>query len=301
MNEDADLAAEAFRAGASAYLLKRSAASELLTAIREVMRGALVRDAAHHRGAGWLAPARRRHAAEPRTDAAAAGSAAAARRGPLDEGGGQPPQPHAADGGVPQVPNDGAAQGQVDARSSSSMPSSTTSSERGPAAIRVLLVDDNQAMLARAAAVLAAACVVVGQAQDGACSAGRGGDAWCRTSSCSTSRCRGCPASRSRRALRARRFDGRRSCSSPFTRTPSSIEAAQAAGGIGYVVKARLGFRPAARGARSTRRRPFVSVAALNPTRPVTAALDARSRPPTIPPAPGRPECPRAPDPRGWL
>ena len=39
MNEDADLAAEAFRAGASAYLLKRSAASELLAAIREVMKG----------------------------------------------------------------------------------------------------------------------------------------------------------------------------------------------------------------------------------------------------------------------
>jgi DNA-binding NarL/FixJ family response regulator len=39
MNEDPDLAAEAFRAGASAYLLKRSAASELTTAIREVMKG----------------------------------------------------------------------------------------------------------------------------------------------------------------------------------------------------------------------------------------------------------------------
>jgi len=39
MNEDPDLAAEAFRAGASAYLLKRSAASELLLAIREVMMG----------------------------------------------------------------------------------------------------------------------------------------------------------------------------------------------------------------------------------------------------------------------
>jgi DNA-binding NarL/FixJ family response regulator len=39
MNEDADLAAEAFRVGASAYLLKRSAASELATAIREVMLG----------------------------------------------------------------------------------------------------------------------------------------------------------------------------------------------------------------------------------------------------------------------
>jgi DNA-binding NarL/FixJ family response regulator len=39
MNEDPDLAAEAFRAGASAYLLKRSAASELATAIREAMQG----------------------------------------------------------------------------------------------------------------------------------------------------------------------------------------------------------------------------------------------------------------------
>jgi len=38
MNEDPYLAAEAFRAGASGYLLKRSAASELLTAIREVIR-----------------------------------------------------------------------------------------------------------------------------------------------------------------------------------------------------------------------------------------------------------------------
>jgi DNA-binding NarL/FixJ family response regulator len=39
MNEDPDLAAEAFRAGASGYLLKRSAASELPKAIREVMYG----------------------------------------------------------------------------------------------------------------------------------------------------------------------------------------------------------------------------------------------------------------------
>lgn len=39
MNEDADLAAEAFRSGASGYLLKRSAASELGTSIREVMQG----------------------------------------------------------------------------------------------------------------------------------------------------------------------------------------------------------------------------------------------------------------------
>ena len=39
MNEDPDLAAEAFRSGASAYLLKRSAGAELLTAIRESLKG----------------------------------------------------------------------------------------------------------------------------------------------------------------------------------------------------------------------------------------------------------------------
>jgi DNA-binding NarL/FixJ family response regulator len=39
MMEDGDLAAEAFRSGASGYLLKRSAASELTVAIREVMLG----------------------------------------------------------------------------------------------------------------------------------------------------------------------------------------------------------------------------------------------------------------------
>lgn len=38
MNEDPDVAAEAFRAGGAAYLLKRSAGSELLTAIREAMK-----------------------------------------------------------------------------------------------------------------------------------------------------------------------------------------------------------------------------------------------------------------------
>jgi DNA-binding NarL/FixJ family response regulator len=37
MSEDPDVAAEAFRAGAAGYLLKRSAGSELSLAIREVM------------------------------------------------------------------------------------------------------------------------------------------------------------------------------------------------------------------------------------------------------------------------
>ena len=39
MNEDPDVAAAAFRSGASGYLLKNSAASELLQAIREVFQG----------------------------------------------------------------------------------------------------------------------------------------------------------------------------------------------------------------------------------------------------------------------
>jgi DNA-binding NarL/FixJ family response regulator len=39
MNEDADIAAEAIRIGGAAYVLKRSAPSELLTAVREAMKG----------------------------------------------------------------------------------------------------------------------------------------------------------------------------------------------------------------------------------------------------------------------
>ena len=39
VSEDPDIAAEAFRAGGSAYLLKRSAGAELLTAIHEALKG----------------------------------------------------------------------------------------------------------------------------------------------------------------------------------------------------------------------------------------------------------------------
>jgi DNA-binding NarL/FixJ family response regulator len=39
MHADPDYVAEAFRAGAMGYLLKRAAASELLTAIRAVLQG----------------------------------------------------------------------------------------------------------------------------------------------------------------------------------------------------------------------------------------------------------------------
>src|SRR5215467_13361191 len=39
MNQDADMAADAFRRGASAYLLKTCGASELRVAVREVLKG----------------------------------------------------------------------------------------------------------------------------------------------------------------------------------------------------------------------------------------------------------------------
>src|SRR5258708_36523194 len=39
MHADADYVAEAFRAGASGYLLKRSAATELVSAVHEVVKG----------------------------------------------------------------------------------------------------------------------------------------------------------------------------------------------------------------------------------------------------------------------
>jgi DNA-binding NarL/FixJ family response regulator len=41
MNTDIGIAAEAFRGGASGYLLKSSAAAELVTAVREVLKGKL--------------------------------------------------------------------------------------------------------------------------------------------------------------------------------------------------------------------------------------------------------------------
>src|SRR4051812_46438450 len=68
VSEDPDLPAESFRAGASGYLLKNSAASELLTAIQEVYEGrsyitplvtqglvgSLIRDPGPARGSGQL-------------------------------------------------------------------------------------------------------------------------------------------------------------------------------------------------------------------------------------------------------
>ena len=89
MNEDPELAAEAFRSGASAYLLKRSAASELTTAIREVMNGrSYVTPLMTGGMVGSLLKTRRRRRGRP--DVPATGSAAVARGRAFDEGGGQP-------------------------------------------------------------------------------------------------------------------------------------------------------------------------------------------------------------------
>ena len=161
MNEDSDVAAEAFRAGASAYLLKRSAASELATAIREAMQGRSVRHSASHRGA-------RRIAARPGpdlspVDAATARSPAVARGGTFHEAGRGRAQSEAADGCVSQIPDYGTAQCQVPLPSSFDTPFECTSCEQP----RVLLVDDNRPMLERAAAALSPRCVIVGAVTNG--------------------------------------------------------------------------------------------------------------------------------------
>ena len=92
MNEDPEVAAEAFRIGASGYLLKRSALSELPLAIREVMnqryyvtplltKGLVGSFDAHGSAAGTC----------PVADGAAAGGVAVTGRGEIDEGSGDDP------------------------------------------------------------------------------------------------------------------------------------------------------------------------------------------------------------------
>ena len=68
MNEDPDLVGEAFRAGASAFLLKRQAAFELLDAVEKVLKGGsyVTPGAAEGQAKIFLrAPRAREHAAEP--------------------------------------------------------------------------------------------------------------------------------------------------------------------------------------------------------------------------------------------
>jgi DNA-binding NarL/FixJ family response regulator len=121
----------------------------------------------------------------------------------------------------------------------------------------VLLVDDNPAMLERAAAALAASCLVVGQVQDGAtalaAAAALEPDVIVLDISI---------PEMSGLEVAARLRAGGSSAAIVFLTVHDDaefVQAAQAAGGIGYVVKPRLGLdlSHAVREARA--RRPFVS------------------------------------------
>ena len=114
MNEDPDIAAEAFRVGASAYLLKRSTPVELLTAIREVMLGR-----------SYVTPLVTEQLVESllKVEEHKAGQELTSRQreilqlvaeGPFDEGDRRRSGHYAAHGGAPQVPADGPAPYQVD-------------------------------------------------------------------------------------------------------------------------------------------------------------------------------------------
>ena len=130
------------------------------------------------------------------------------------------------------------------------MPSSTISSDQ----VRVLLVDDNPAMLARAATVLSPAVWSSGRPPMGhppstprsPCT---------RTSSCSMSRCRGCPASKWRIRLRSA---GSTAAVVFLTihEEEDIVSAARTCGACGFVVKSRRRLRPERGGARSQRGAP---------------------------------------------
>lgn len=142
------------------------------------------------------------------------------------------------------------------------MPSSTTSSdlpnERGSERIRVLLVDDNQAVLARVASVLEMACAVVGQVQDGAAAL----DASARLQPDVIVLDISMPGM-SGLEVAARLREAGSTAAIVFLTVHDDAEvaeAAQAAGGIGYVVKRRLGTDLLHAVSEARARRPFVSV-----------------------------------------
>ena len=88
MNQDPVLAAEAFRRGASAYLLKTCAGSELAIAVREVLKGASYLSPAIARDTvDYLLRQRGIRRGRRSADGTAARSAPVAGRGQVDEGG----------------------------------------------------------------------------------------------------------------------------------------------------------------------------------------------------------------------
>lgn len=138
------------------------------------------------------------------------------------------------------------------------MPSRTTSSDAGPGRIRVLLVDDNQAMLLRAASTLAATCVVVGQVQDGVSALAAAATLVPDVIVLDISM----PGMSGLDVAAGLRAAGSTAAIVFLTvhEDAELVEAASAAGGIGYVVKAHLAsdLLHAVHEARA--RRPFVSV-----------------------------------------
>jgi DNA-binding NarL/FixJ family response regulator len=133
------------------------------------------------------------------------------------------------------------------------MPSSTTSSDR----VRVLVVDDNQAILARATAVLSPRCTVIGTATDGATAIEAARDLRPDVIVLDISM-PGMTGLEVAYELRKARSEA----AVVFLTVHNEaelIEAARAAGGIGYVLKARLAsdLITAVQEARSGR--PFIS------------------------------------------
>ncbi len=133
------------------------------------------------------------------------------------------------------------------------MPSSTTSSDR----VRVLVVDDNQAILARATAVLSPRCTVIGTATDGASAIEAARDLRPDVIVLDISM-PGMTGLEVAYELRKARSEA----AVVFLTVHNEaelIEAARAAGGIGYVLKARLAsdLMTAVQEARSGR--PFIS------------------------------------------
>ena len=104
MHADAQLATEAFRAGASGYVLKQSAGEELIAAIQEVLQGRtyltplITKD--------FIANFTETTPARRQTDAAPARSAAAHRGGPEDERDCRDPGAFHAHGRDPQIRDD---------------------------------------------------------------------------------------------------------------------------------------------------------------------------------------------------
>jgi DNA-binding NarL/FixJ family response regulator len=138
------------------------------------------------------------------------------------------------------------------------MPSSTTSSESAPEPIRVLLVDDNEAIIARAGKVLAPLCAVVGHVHDGADALAAAATLHPDVIVLDISM----PGMSGLEVAARLRVAGSTAEIVFLTVHDDAefVEAAQAAGGIGYVIKARLAsdLLQAVREARE--HRPFVSI-----------------------------------------